>query len=146
MGNPVHATCIEIDGMAVLLRGPPGSGKSDLALRLIDSGARLIADDYTEISVYQGRLIARAPENIRGLIEVRGIGVLNVGSPVQATVGVVIDLVHVDEIERLPEAATTVLMDQALPLFKLSSFQSSTAAKIRLIVRQIKGEIDDANR
>ena len=53
--SQVHATCIEVDGMGVLLRGPSGSGKSDLALRLIDGGARLVADDRTDLAVEDGR-------------------------------------------------------------------------------------------
>ena len=75
----VHGTCVAIDGCAVLLRGPSGSGKSDLALRLIDGGARLVADDRAEISLRQRRLVVNAPPEIAGLIEVRGLGVLELG-------------------------------------------------------------------
>ena len=57
----VHATCVALDGAGVLLRGPSGSGKSDLALRLIDGGARLVADDQVALSAEAGRLVARAP-------------------------------------------------------------------------------------
>lgn len=68
----IHATCVEVEGLGVLLRGPAGSGKSDLALRLIDDGARLIADDYTDLTIEEGRIIARAPDTIQDLMEVRG--------------------------------------------------------------------------
>ncbi|MEN8196664.1 MAG: hypothetical protein ABFS30_09120, partial [Pseudomonadota bacterium] len=57
-GRQVHATCVEISGCGVLIRGAPGSGKSDLALRLIEEGARLVADDRTDVAVVQGRLVA----------------------------------------------------------------------------------------
>ena len=57
----VHGTTVEIAGQAVLIRGPSGSGKSDLALRLIDGGAQLVADDQTELSPRDGRLVASAP-------------------------------------------------------------------------------------
>src|ERR1051326_6191249 len=58
----VHASCVAVDGIGVLIRGPSGSGKSDLALRLIAGGADLVCDCYCELSVVAGRLIARAPE------------------------------------------------------------------------------------
>ncbi|HJZ14329.1 MAG TPA: hypothetical protein VJ251_02575, partial [Stellaceae bacterium] len=74
----VHATAIAIDGRAVLLRGPSGAGKSDLALRLIDGGARLVADDQAELRRAGERVMVRAPAEIAGLIEVRGIGILQV--------------------------------------------------------------------
>ncbi|MEC8388619.1 MAG: hypothetical protein VX098_10900, partial [Pseudomonadota bacterium] len=57
----VHGTCVAIDGAGVLLRGPSGSGKSDLALRLIDGGATLVGDDQLELSRVNDRLVARAP-------------------------------------------------------------------------------------
>ena len=72
----VHATCIDVDGVGVLLRGPPGSGKSDLALRLISDGARLVADDRAELTVDSGQITVSPPSEIAGLIEVRGLGVL----------------------------------------------------------------------
>ena len=68
----VHASCVAIGGRAILLAGPPGAGKSDLALRLIDRGARLGSDDYTELRRVEGRLLARAPATIAGKIEVQG--------------------------------------------------------------------------
>lgn len=71
----VHATTIAIDGAGVLLRGPSASGKSDLALRLIDDGARLVADDRTVLALRDGIVEASAPPSIRGKIEVRGLGI-----------------------------------------------------------------------
>src|SRR5438445_10449063 len=71
-----HGTCVAIDGEAVLLRGKPGSGKSDLALRLIDGGAVLVADDQTELSRGAAGLVARVPPTIAGRLEVRGLGVI----------------------------------------------------------------------
>ena len=137
----IHATCVEVDGLGVLLCGPSGSGKSDLALRLIDSGARLIADDYTDLRIEKDRLIATAPQNIDGLIEVRGVGVLKIGAAVQAEVGAVIDLVDAEEIERLPEDETITLLGISVPHFKLTPLQSSAPAKVRLVVRRVKGDI-----
>ena len=70
----VHATCVAIGDRAVLLCGPSGSGKSDLALRLIDGGAQLVADDQVVLRAEGGRIVARAPEALAGRMEVRGIG------------------------------------------------------------------------
>ncbi len=137
----IHATCVEVDGLGILLRGPSGSGKSDLALRLIDTGARLIADDYTDLKLENDRLIATAPENIEGLLEVRGVGVLKIGAAVQAEVGAIIDLVGPEEIDRLPEDEIILLLGLSVPRFKLAPFQSSAPAKVRLMVRRIKGDI-----
>ncbi|MDE0940637.1 MAG: HPr kinase/phosphatase C-terminal domain-containing protein, partial [Pirellulales bacterium] len=74
----VHATCVAIGEVGVLLRGPSGSGKSDLALRLIEGGAKLVADDQVVLSEVAGSLLASAPAALRGKIEVRGCGILDI--------------------------------------------------------------------
>ena len=68
MTDQIHGACVEISGVGVLLRGPSGSGKSDLALRLIDGGASLVADDRVDLAVLDGVLTARAPANLAGMI------------------------------------------------------------------------------
>ena len=137
----IHATCIEVNGLGILLRGPSGSGKSDLALRLIDTGANLIADDYTELRVLDGQVMASAPEKINNLIEVRGIGLLNIDSAAQARVGAVIDLVKPEDVERLPEEEEILLMGLSFPRFKITPFESSAPAKVRFVTRLIKGDV-----
>ena len=137
----VPGTCVEVEGLGVLFRGPTGSGKSDLALRLIDGGARLIADDYTELSSESAILMARAPETIKDFLEVRGIGILKIGGVLQAELGVVIDLVTADQVERRPEDERVELLGIHVPLFRLAPLEASGPAKVRLIVRQIKGGI-----
>ncbi len=109
----VHATCVRIEraGMAfgaprdagVLLMGPSGSGKSDVALRLIAMGARLVADDRTELFIRNGRLFGRAPKNIAGLLEVRGVGIVKVPQALQARIALAVDLVADEKVQRLPE-------------------------------------------
>jgi len=145
MTNPdpikIHGTCVEVDGLGVLLCGPSGCGKSDLALRLIDDGARLVADDYTELSLAGATIIARAPETIKDLIEVRGVGVLKIGAALQAELGLVIDLVASDAIERLAEDDAMDLLGLQVPRFRLTPFEASAPAKVRLIVRRVKGDI-----
>ncbi|MGE3652127.1 MAG: HPr kinase/phosphorylase, partial [Reyranellaceae bacterium] len=76
MSSQIHATCVALPEGGVLLRGDSGAGKSDLALRLIDGGARLVADDRTDLMREGDLLIARAPTSIAGLIEARGLGIL----------------------------------------------------------------------
>ena len=72
----LHASCVALDGRAVLIEGRSGAGKSDLTLRLIDRGATLVSDDYTLVVRKDGVLRASAPDRIAGKIEVRGIGVV----------------------------------------------------------------------
>ena len=139
----VRGTCVEVEGLGVLFRGPAGSGKSDLALRLIDGGARLIADDYTELSPENATLMARAPDTIRYLLEVRGVGVLKINGPLQAELGVVIDLVTADQVERLPEDESIELLGIRVPLFRLAPLEASSPAKVRLVVRRVKGNISN---
>jgi HPr kinase/phosphorylase len=135
----IQATCVAIDGIGVLLRGPPGSGKSDLALQLIDGGARLVGDDGVELRVRAERLFARlpsgAPESVRGRVELRGLGILPVPSVGEAPLDLVIDLVAANALERLPAPMTVELLGVALPLLRLSAAEPSAAAKVRLAVR-----------
>ena len=137
----VRGTCICIDGHAVLLRGPSGSGKSDLALRLIDGGGELVADDYTEVEQDSGGLIATAPATIRGLLEVRGLGVIAVGARPAARLVAVIDLVPLAYMDRMPEPQQVRILEIQLPGFRLFPFEASAAAKVRLAVRLATGGI-----
>jgi HPr kinase/phosphorylase len=136
----IHATAIALDGVGALLRGPPGCGKSDLALRLIDHGARLIADDQTVLSRRGDRLFAAPPPAIAGRLEVRGLGIVAVDHASGVPVVAVFDLLPPGAIERLPEPATVGLLDVALPLMQLDATAASAAAKVRLAVRQLRGD------
>ncbi len=82
----VHASAVTIGDSGVLLRGPSGSGKSDLALRLIDGGARLVADDRVDIYQTRDGLMMAPPESLAGLLEVRGLGIADVKAYVLDTV------------------------------------------------------------
>jgi HPr kinase/phosphorylase len=137
----VHATCIDVDGVGVLLRGPPGSGKSDLALRLISGGARLVADDRAELTVDSGQITVSPPSEIAGLIEVRGLGVLRFEHRDTVPLGLVLDLVPAASVERMAEAGTCEFLGLAFPLWRLTPFEASAAAKVRLAVRIVRGDI-----
>jgi len=141
----IHATSVDIDGIGILLQGPSGSGKSDLALRLIDEGSRLIADDYTDIIVKNEALYGAAPDTIEGLIEVRGQGVFRVGSVESSKIGILIDLVAGGVIERLPEEQTRNILGIPLLYLQLAPFEASATAKIRLAVKRVKGDITPAS-
>lgn len=134
-GQRVHATCVELDGLGVLLRGPSGAGKSDLALRLIEDGAALVADDQVELRAAGNRLLASAPAALAGLLEVRGLGLVRLPARGETVVRLAIDLVPAAEVERLPERQGLSLLAIPLPLYRLCAWQASTPAKVRLLVR-----------
>lgn len=128
----LHATCLAMDGRGVLLRGPSGSGKSDLALRLIEQGARLVADDQTILTREGDALVARSPESIAGKLEVRGIGIRSVPSLSRTKVDLMVDLVGPGAVERLPEPSSEALLDLQLPRLALDPFAASAPAKLRV--------------
>ncbi len=134
----IHGTCVAIDGVGVLLRGPPGSGKSDLALRLIDCGARLVSDDQTELRRAEGGIIAGAPPAIAGRLEVRGVGILAVPTVPQARLALVVELVDAGRVERLPEPLACRYLDCTLPLLRLAPFEASAAAKLRAALAALR--------
>ena len=135
----IHATAVAVDGRAVLLRGPPGAGKSDLGLRLIDAGARLVADDQSELRRAGDAILVRAPPTIAGLIEVRGVGIVRIAALAEAPVALIVDLVAAEQIDRLPASSTEAILGIALPLIALAPFEASAAAKVRLALRTFTG-------
>lgn len=133
----VHGTFIALDGDGVLLRGPSGSGKSDIALRMIDSGALLVADDQTELWREGNWVLARAPESIVAQLEVRGVGIFLVPSVTQAPLRLVVDMTAPNAVERLPEPRLCEFFGLAIPLLALAPFEASAPAKLRLALRAL---------
>ena len=125
----------------MLLRGAPGSGKSDLALRLIDQGARLVADDWVEVTAEGEMLWASAPAAIAGMMEVRGVGVLRLPPAPRARLRLVADLVPSEAVERLPEPASMTIDGLSLPLVRLAPLEASAVAKLRLLMRALDDDI-----
>jgi HPr kinase/phosphorylase len=136
----VHGTTVAVGGRAVLLRGPSGSGKSDLALRLIDAGARLVADDRSELRLDGDTVLVRAPATIAGLIEARGIGILRLDSLPVARLALIVDLVALEAVERLPEPRRETILGISLPLIALAPFETSAPAKLRLALDALAGD------
>jgi serine kinase of HPr protein (carbohydrate metabolism regulator) len=134
----VHGTCVDLDGRGILLRGPSGSGKSDLALRLIDGGAKLVADDQVELRREGGRLRARAPVTLAGRMEIRGLGIVPAPYVSEATLCGVVDLVPPHAVERLPEPRMVAFLDIELPAVSLAPFEASAAAKVRRFAELIE--------
>jgi HPr kinase/phosphorylase len=137
----LRGTCIAVEGSGVLLRGPSGSGKSDLALRLIDAGGRLVADDYTDVSEVGGRLVATAPPKVHGLLEVRGIGIIRLQAKPSARLIACVDLVPIDKIERMPVPEDVRILGVSLPRFVVCAAEPSSVAKVALVVRIASGTI-----
>lgn len=124
----VHATCVAIRGRGVLLAGRPGAGKSDLALRLMDRGAALVSDDYTELRIRAGRLLARAPPRIAGKMEVRGIGVIECVAAADVPICLFADLDRVPE--RLPSAQTMRVAGLDIPAIAIAALEPSAPLKL----------------
>ncbi len=102
----LHGTCVEIKGKAVLITGAPGVGKSSLALQLMDRGALLIADDQTLITLEEGVLITSSPPALKGLMEVRGVGICPFPYQEKAPLALCVEIYEDRELERLPEEVT----------------------------------------
>ena len=136
-----HATCVLLGARAVLIRGRAGAGKSRLALRLIEAGGRLVADDQVWLGRASGRLVARAPETLLGFLEVRGLGPLRVEAEPLAVVGLVADLVAEGASERLPDAAESraEIAGVSLPRLWLEAADGASAQLIRLCLGRLRG-------
>jgi hypothetical protein len=138
----IHASCVAIGQKGVLILGESGAGKSDLALRLIDEGAKLVADDRVELYAVRGALCARAPKSIAGLIEVRGLGVIAL--PCRKSIALALAVKLGATAKRLPDPAfyappAPLTMNKSLPLILLDGVQSSAPARIRLALAAFTG-------
>ena len=127
----LHASCVAIEGRAVLISGPSGSGKSDLALRLLDRGFILVSDDQTVVRRDGDRLIATAPPTIAGKLEIRGIGIVEMERADNVPVALLVELTS--EIRRLPDdSRERPILGIPLPLISIDAMTASAPSKVAL--------------
>ncbi len=125
----VHASCIAFEGRGVLLRGPSGSGKSDLALRAMEAGAELVADDLVMLGLRGGRVWASPLPQAGGRLEVRGVGIVPLPALDGAPLVLIADLAAP---ERLPEPCFEPVLGLPVRRIRLAPFEISAAIKLRL--------------
>ena len=132
----VHATTIAKDDRAVLITGPSGAGKSDLALRLLDRGFCLVSDDQTIVRREGDKLIASAPPNIAGKLEIRGIGIVDMEAVRDVPVALYVELTS--EIMRLPDdRRERPVLGVNLPLVSIDALTASAASKVALALDRL---------
>jgi serine kinase of HPr protein (carbohydrate metabolism regulator) len=127
----LHASAVATEGRAVLISGPSGAGKSDLALRLLDRGFTLVSDDRTLVRKDGERLIASAPPNIAGKLEIRGIGIVDMDTIGDVPVALFVELTS--EIQRLPdENRERPVLGVRVPLISIDAMSASAPSKVAL--------------
>lgn len=131
-----HATTVALDGRAVMLAGPSGSGKSDLALRLLDRGFLLVSDDRTIVGREGDRLVACAPDTIKGKLEIRGIGIVEMEALDRAPVALMVELTS--DLIRLPDdSRTREVLGIAVPLINVDALTASAPSKVALALDRL---------
>ena len=132
----LHASTVAKDGRAVLISGPSGSGKSDLALRLLDRGFTLVSDDQTLVRKDNGRLLASAPPTIHGKLEVRGIGIIEMETVTDVPIALFVELAS--DIQRLPDdSRERLVLDVRLPLVSVDAMTPSAPSKVALALDRL---------
>ena len=132
----IHASTVALEGRAVLISGPSGSGKSDLTLRLLDRGFTLVSDDQTIVKREGDRLIASAPPTIKGKLEIRGIGIVEMDTVGSAPIALYVELTS--EIVRLPDdRRERPVLGVNLPLISVDAQTASAASKVSLALDRL---------
>jgi serine kinase of HPr protein (carbohydrate metabolism regulator) len=127
----LHASTVSLNGRAVLISGPSGSGKSDLALRLLDRGFILVSDDQTIVRKDGSRLVASAPPTIAGKLEVRGVGIVDVERIDNVPLALIVELTG--EIQRLPDdSRERLILGVRVPLISVDATTASAPSKVAL--------------
>ena len=132
----LHASTVAVDGRAVLISGPSGSGKSDLALRLLDRGFTLVSDDRTIVRKEGNRLIASAPPTIKGKLEIRGVGIVEMESVSDIPVAMVVELTS--DIQRLPDDdRERLILGTSIPLINVDAMTASAPSKVAIALERL---------
>lgn len=152
----LHATGVAIDGRGVMLRGAPGSGKSDLALRLIDQPglgigcepmhSKLIGDDQIILKRDGDNLVVLPAPELAGMLEIRGIGIVQCPYAAEVPLALIVDLVPTAQIERLPEpvSARFEALGVLVPRVDIDPRQPSATARVRAALESIGNTILDS--
>ena len=132
----LHASCVASEGRAVLIGGPSGSGKSDLALRLLDRGFTLVSDDRTIVRKDGARLVASAPETITGKLEIRGLGIVEMATVQDVPLALVVELRS--DIQRLPDdSRERLILGIGVPLISVDAMTASAASKVAIALDRL---------
>jgi len=132
----LHASCVALEGRAVLITGISGSGKSDLSLRLLDRGFTLVSDDQTIVRKAGDRLVASAPETIAGKLEIRGVGIVEMETVKDVPVALLVELTS--DVQRLPDdSRERPVLGIKIPLVSVDAMTASAASKVALALDRL---------
>lgn len=132
----VHASTVATEGRAVMIMGPSGSGKSDLTLRLLDRGFTLVSDDQTIVKRLGERLVATAPPQLAGKLEIRGVGIVDMDHDSDIPVALVVELTS--HIQRLPDdSRERPILGVPVPLVSIDAMTASAASKVALALDRL---------
>ena len=136
----IGATAVSYQKRAILIQGPSGVGKTSLALQLIERGATLIGDDVVEIYLKNNQLYCKAKEKLKGMVEVRGLGLIS-GLKVAKPVPILCVIrLHKKPTERLPKQKTISLLNKKIPVFDFYACNTSEIS-VLYAIRALKGEL-----
>ena len=132
----LHATAIAIAGDGVIFTGESGSGKSDLALRLIDRGAILISDDRVILEHIDDRISLRGPEKLAGKLEIRSLGIFDFGHVADVELKMEVQLGQ--QVERFPmDSQQNIFLGKAVPSIRLDAMESSAPIKVEMALQKL---------
>ena len=130
-----NVTCVSVGGGCLLFEGPPGRGKSTLALALIDRGGVLVGDDGVALEVREGRLWATPPPNIAGKLEVRGVGIVEMDTA-EAPLALILTLDP--DAPRMPEPSSRKLLDHEIPAIPFRPGDAAQAMRAELALEHFE--------
>ena len=146
MRRLVNGTAVAWRGQGILILGPTGSGKSDLTLRLLDSGATLIADDVVELKRVGSQLLLsfppEGPADLKGKMEVKGLGIMSVpAAPQEVPLSLVVQATAREKVALIPESLESEWLDLAVATIGIDLLEPSAPAKVRLALAKLARSI-----